>query len=65
MNNFFFRKEWKSLRFLYYQDISIQLQRINQYHYHQEFLKYLLIYSYEDLDDHASSQFYHKAKVNL
>ena len=53
-----------SLFFLsFYQDILNQLQGNNHYHRHQEYIKFIVICSYKDLDDHATSQFQHKGKV--
>ena len=45
---------------LYYRDISNPSQQNILYHYHRVYLKFVLIYSNKDPDDHATSRFQQK-----
>ena len=52
MENFLF--------FLYYQDTLNQIRLKIQNPFHLEFYKFLLIYLFKHLDNHATFQFHHK-----
>ena len=49
---------------LYHQDILDRLQENNQFHYHLVYLKFYLTNSYKDPDDHATTRFNHKVKID-